>query len=142
MNKQIDKVDAECLEITGDQAYLLDGVPFNGTAVHYRSNGSTESELEFRDGIQNGLVRDWNVNGQLIFEGEMRNGVYHGTCNTWNDSGQLVEEEKYEYGIKTSHKKWSGDGTLVGQSELAEGDPNYELLQSSRRAFEFENETE
>jgi antitoxin component YwqK of YwqJK toxin-antitoxin module len=142
MSKDINKIDAERLEISDDQAYFLDGAPFNGVAVHYREDGSTESEVEFRDGIQNGVSRDWDAKGQLIFEGVLRSGAYHGTCRTWTSAGRLVQEDTYEHGIRTSRKKWSAEGELTEEAELEPGNPNYELLQTARRAFAFENEYE
>lgn len=136
------KIDAERLEVTGDQAYLFDGMLFNGIAVHYREDGSIESEVEFRDGIQNGVIRNWDVNGKLIFQGETKNGAFHGNCRTWDVDGRLIQEDKYEYGIRVSRKRWSENGDVIEDTMLERGNPNFELLQSARRAFAFENETQ
>ncbi|MEM1181529.1 MAG: hypothetical protein AAGM22_24510 [Acidobacteriota bacterium] len=118
------------LELKTDQSYWYGDRPFTGTAVFERDDGTLESEVEYREGVQEGAFRDWDENGFLITEGVIRNGVNHGDQKTWYSNGSLKSIESYQFGIKTSHREWSEGGELVRDDKLEET----ELLRSFRAA--------
>ena len=51
------------LYIDQDMAYTSDGVPFTGIAYELIP-GRWRSEVTYRDGMQDGVARDWYPSGQ------------------------------------------------------------------------------
>ena len=67
---------------------MLDGLK-HGKAVAYHDNGNLAYEANFKDDLQFGLWKDYNIKGQLVSEGLLKDGKPQG----------LVKFRYY-------HKKW------------------------------------
>lgn len=117
-----------------DQTCIYRGFPFTGTAVFYRTDGTLESEVEYLDGVQNGLVRDWNEASVLVLEAEVKNGAYHGRVRHFSDSGHLLREDGYEFGICIARWESLENGGLRKMFSLDSSDEAFKVLQAMRKA--------
>jgi len=129
------RVNADDIELGDDYVYRLDSQPFTGVGFEVGEDGRLIGEIEFRDGMKNGISREWSSNNNLVLEHMYVNNTRHGPQREWSDSGTLVCEEEFEHGICTRRKSWSDDGTPAGDYELVETDPQFRLLESIRTAF-------
>ena len=119
------------LEYESDLVCTLGGVPFTGIA--YEESPSGRSEISFRNGLQEGLARDWYPGGGLKAESHFVQSVLHGLTREFDESGRVTSEADYEYGIQVLGRRYSADGVLLEVQDL---DPESELakrLASLRR---------
>lgn len=128
------RVNADEIEFGDDYVYRLQSHPFTGVGFEMSEDGRLVSEIEFRDGMKNGMSREWSCDGKLVFEHCYVNNTRHGPQREWSDSGALVSEEDFEHGICTRRKTWNDDGTPAGEYELDESDQQFKLLESIRAA--------
>jgi hypothetical protein len=126
-------VNGKDLSFRDDQTCIYQGVPFTGVAVFCRANGTLESEVEYSDGMQNGLVRDWSETGFLVIEAEVKNGAYHGLVRYFSDSGHPLREEDYEFGICTAKRVSLEAGGMRKTFSLTASDEAFRVLQAMRQ---------
>jgi antitoxin component YwqK of YwqJK toxin-antitoxin module len=114
---------------------LLDGEPFDGVGYMVDDAGQLVGEIEYRDGLEWGMKRGWNVPDQLYYEGRFFRGVLHGKQREWHSNGQLAEDGDFEFGFVLRKKRWDDEGNLLEEYELKETDPDYASLQDYRRMY-------
>ncbi len=130
------RVPADSLDYRAeDGRQCLDGVPFTGVAYYLDGQGQLVGEIEYRDGLEWGLKREWYGPDEPYYEGRFFMGVLHGKEREWHDNGQLAEEGDYEYGFALRRKKWDEDGNLEEEFELKETDPDYKRLENYRSMY-------
>jgi antitoxin component YwqK of YwqJK toxin-antitoxin module len=126
------RVPAKSLDYDDGQ-YYLDGNPFTGVAYIPEDNADwVQCEIEMKDGLENGVKREWWEPGKLMSEATWSDGALHGKKRSWHDDGRLAEEGEYEFGIPIWEREWDEDGELVSEYQLKEGDSNYAHLQKMR----------
>ncbi|MET4159340.1 hypothetical protein [Agromyces sp. PvR057] len=123
--------DAE-LDYDSDLVCTFGGAPFTGTAFE-ESPSLGRSEISYRDGLQDGLARDWYPTGMLKGESEFVQGELHGAVREYRPDGQLAEESRYEYGIRVLHRVYSPDGSVIEASEINATSEEADLLLRLRR---------
>ncbi len=107
--------------------YLLNDVPYNGTAVRHMdgaescilyiiengvivkrwgffSNGILSREEYFKDGLPHGLSIQYFENGQKALETNYKSGVLHGNANKYAKDGSTLRVAKYNLGNLISEK--------------------------------------
>ncbi len=129
------RVNADDIEFGNDYVYRFMGHPFTGIGFEIGEDERLVSEIEFQNGMKNGMSREWLHNRKLVFEHHYLNNTRHGLQREWSDSGTLVTEEEFEHGICTRRKTWNDDGGLTGEYELHESDQQFKLLKSIRAAI-------
>ena len=79
--KQI--IDDDDLYLAEDGSYEYQDRPFTGTARHRTRNGAVVSEIEYANGLQDGLARYWYPSGEPLGE-EWRSAcrvrLFRGSC--------------------------------------------------------------
>ncbi|BDZ53054.1 hypothetical protein DSM26151_15330 [Agromyces marinus] len=120
------------LDFDADLVCTLDGLPFTGTAFE-ESPVLGRSEITYRDGVQEGVARDWYPSGTLKGESEFVQGALHGVVREFRPDGMLAEESRYEYGIRILRRTFAADGSAVTTEKLDEGGDEADLLQRLRR---------
>lgn len=84
-------------------------------------NGQVEWEATIKDGKPIGMVRHWYENGVLKQECPCdENGLEHGVVKDWNKEGELVNESRWSHGTGVS-KSWFGNGQLESESHYVHG---------------------
>lgn len=121
------------LNYDSDLVFTLGGVPFSGTAFE-ESPLLGRSEITYRDGLEEGLARDWFPSGILKAEAQFVQGTLHGMAREYRPDGVLAEESSYEYGVRIFHRVLAPDGSVVQTEELEEG--SYEARLVARRRSE------
>jgi antitoxin component YwqK of YwqJK toxin-antitoxin module len=128
------RVPNRSLEYRDGHMYLHDE-PFTGIGYFLDPKGQLAAEIEYRDGLEWGMKREWYAPGEPYYEGRLFMGVLHGKKREWHRNGRLAEEGDYELGFAVRQKRWDEDGNLVEDFELKETDPDYETLQEYRRIY-------
>ncbi|CAN5430084.1 hypothetical protein BH23VER1_BH23VER1_15570 [soil metagenome] len=91
------------LEFEGQQ-YSLDGEAFTGRAIQDFPGGQREMDYRFKDGLLDGVAREWLEDGTQKTETHFRAGKRHGPNTYWNPDGSLHKEQVWEDGKLVSAK--------------------------------------
>lgn len=105
------------LDYDSDLVCTLDGAAFTGIAYE-ESPSLGRSEITYRDGVQEGLARDWYPTGTLKGESDYVEGVLHGASKEYDPAGRLAVESRYEYGTMVWLRRFDPEGALVELQEL------------------------
>jgi len=85
---------------------------FSGAWVNTGANGNKASELNYKDGLQDGLTTKWFPNGAKGTEANYKNGKLHGTETEWNINGAIESKTNYINGkgkkLYRASFYWSG----------------------------------
>jgi len=117
------------LDYDSDLVCTLDGKAFTGIAYE-ESPVLGRSEVSYREGVQEGLARDWYPSGVLKGQSAYVQGVLHGISREFDEDGHLMIEVRYEYGIRVMARRFGSDGSVVATEEL---DPNDEAARQLDR---------
>ena len=137
----------EELEFLEDVAYLKGSdTSYTGKAYGLYENGKKESELNFKDGKENGPYSAWYENGKKMYEGYWKNGKLDGLqvrwyksgqkksegnfkngkpdvlVEVWHENGQKLREAHYKDGVVISERYWNSKGQSVDSIEKAEAE--------------------
>jgi antitoxin component YwqK of YwqJK toxin-antitoxin module len=110
----------ENLDIDSELVATADGRPFTGIGYE-ESSVLGRSEVEYRNGVQEGIARDWYPSGVLKGESEYFQNTLHGVTRECDSSGRRVSETHYEYGIVVRRERFDSSGVVIEVHEL---DPN------------------
>jgi len=92
-------VDYDSLSHRDGQAYSPGETrPFTGTATGMYANGKKRIEVNFVDGLEQGLKATWYQGDKKQSEGTMKKGRYEGKLTTWYPNGQKEMEAIYQDG--------------------------------------------
>ena len=67
----------------------------NGKYITYYDNGNKWVELNFKNGLRDGLQYTWHRNGQLKSELNYILGQKHGIQKWWQKDGKILNEKNY-----------------------------------------------
>jgi len=67
----------------------------NGWSRSYYPTGKLKSEVEYIDGYKNGVEKEYHANGQLARETSWVYGEVHGSVKTYDESGKLLSNYLY-----------------------------------------------
>lgn len=70
----------------------------NGKHITYYDNGKKWVELNFVNGLRQGIQYTWHRNGQLKSELNYENGKKHGVQKWWQKDGKILNEKVYSHG--------------------------------------------
>jgi len=121
LNKKDLRVHASELEGGDEDALLLHGKPFTGTAYEQYANGQLREEVSYVEGYSNGPCKSWYENGQLKEEYVALPGRAPDKSMGWHDNGALRHCTERELGVRVAHKEWDSDGRLVVNEKLEPG---------------------
>ena len=134
------RVLARTLEYPGDGLYYLDGEPFTGVAFSLAKDGQEKSQVEYRQGLLWGSMKEWYEPGVPMVDKYLFKGVLHGRGREWHRNGLLAEDGEYEYGITLWEKIWDKNGNLEKDYQVKESDPDYQRLLRYRAFYEPETQ--
>jgi uncharacterized protein len=102
-------------ELPEDIFYLADQIkPFTGKCYIYFSNSQNlKEELNFKNGILNGLRISYYNNGQIKRQGIYKDGRYNGIWKAYDESGTQVFEAEYKMDMLTGkYISWHKTGVI------------------------------
>ena len=125
-------------QIEKDEDYLVykiwEFARFTGVAFETSSTGTVIYEVEYLNGIQEGMERTWYPSGQLREEREYRRNMAHGWTKDYDEAGTLISERLFEFGIQVEARYWTPTGESLGISKIDSDDPEYSMLETLRKA--------
>ncbi len=92
------------------------------TGIVYNNHGEIG---EFRNGLREGMHREWFRSGNLKDEISYKDGLKDGEYRHWSDHGQLVEEGHYVKGkLNGLIKEWYKNGNIKLEVNYKNGEMN------------------
>ncbi|RZK33439.1 MAG: hypothetical protein EOO61_15315 [Hymenobacter sp.] len=131
----LDELD-EGYTVAGSPILLLDGQPFTGVAYELNSQGELWSEQGYRDGVLDGISRDWYSNGILKSETTYKWNRVHGHDQGWYENGKPAYKSVYELGTRLREQRWNEQGQLVSDYHLDTASPKYVALVQTKALFQ------
>ena len=101
------RVEEDDLDYDDNLFRLWQDSKFTGTGVARYRSGAIKREVEYRDGVREGVARSWHENGQLHYICMISKGSPHGTKTEWHLDGRLKAIEKFEHGIVVEARRSS-----------------------------------
>jgi len=121
------RVSVDDTDMDDQQRVLYNGEPFSGTVCETGKDDQLIAETEYRDGVQDGVSREYYPNGQLEAEEQYDFGHPQGLLRYWYPNGRLREEKVVDSGRLLQGRQWAEDGTPIDPNT---GEP---LPQGERR---------
>ncbi|GAA0499096.1 hypothetical protein [Streptomyces olivaceiscleroticus] len=111
--QRIDIDDPE-VEMDAAQTFFYAGVPFTGEVVEYQ-RGALVSLITYKDGVEDGPVKEWHTDGTLNSEGTMRGGFPVGESKKWHSNGTLAARMVMSAdGLRQlARAEWDEEGNLI-----------------------------
>ncbi len=99
--------------------YYFQGEPFTGTAFDVYRDGQVRYEQKYKNGVPDGVYKEWYENGQIKIETNYENELQFGSFKKWYENGQLKEQTTLKYSAAIgSIKHWHENGQLAYEIEL------------------------
>lgn len=115
------------LEFEADLVYKHNGRPFSGVGYEETNEGGL-SEINYRNGLQDGPARDRYPSGRIKGESYFRENILHGRSRDFDENGNVTQESVYEYGIMVSWVRRDADDNTLETFKIGSSDPAFELL--------------
>lgn len=96
-----------------DDLALVDDRPFTGIIFSVHPNGTLEAELNYREGLPEGLQQEWYANGQLERKWIAVRGKGSSETHEWYDDGKPKSLRRNIDIWPIEIKEWDEHGTLV-----------------------------
>ena len=110
----IAEVDDSNIQISPDDSLAyVDGQLFTGRAKSFYENGQQATEVNYVEGMRDGLESRWYESGVKKFEARFHNNRLVGVYEEWYDNGKKKTERVWQDGKAVSVKEWSPEGELV-----------------------------
>ena len=158
------QVNIEALVLDQNQGLMLfEHKPFTGKAITSNADSLMVEEVNYLDGVKNGVMKKWFYDGTLSYEanydkgklngwsksywkdGQIRsetfftNGIVDGVQRQWYKSGQLFKELHYNMGKEEGMQKaWRENGAIYNNFEIVDG--RIFGLKRANLCFELEEE--
>jgi hypothetical protein len=116
------------LDYDGELFFTYRGEAFTGVAYE-EEPGRWMSEVSYRNGLQDGIGRDWYPSGILKSESWYRENTLHGFSREYSEDGVKVLEKIYEYGILVRRSTWDHAGRETESWNIDPGGKSFARLQ-------------
>jgi antitoxin component YwqK of YwqJK toxin-antitoxin module len=116
-----------------DDVTVFNGLPFTGVAFLEYPNAVLKREAYYKDGFEEGLVREWHANGKLKREWLAVHGRAEGKVTEWHDNGMVKSVGEYEYGVELRFGEWNEFGALVKSRTINMESELFKYVQKMRQ---------
>lgn len=108
---------------TSGTATVKDG---NGSIMQKYTSGKPKEEAYYKNGVKDGIFKEWNANGTIKTEGEYQDGKMHGKWTYhYFVTKQVNQIVNYKSGLKHgAFEEFLPDGTLAIKGEYGDGKKN------------------
>ncbi len=127
------KVNLGILDFDSDYTYKLNGKPFTGIAYEKTPQGQYLNEASYKEGVQDGVAKEWYSDNTLRAEENYLKGAKHGVCKEWFRGGKLKSLSKYEFGILVNQTEWDENENVINEYKLSPEEPAYNTLKEFRK---------
>lgn len=105
--------------------FYYEGKLFTGIGITMWNEKQLKSEITFKNGKIDGVVRSFHENGKLQSQRFWKEGKGHGEFKVYSETGQLLEEGAFKNGQMDSvWKKYFESGKLKAEMSYTEGKLN------------------
>jgi antitoxin component YwqK of YwqJK toxin-antitoxin module len=123
-----------CEKATGSELLCTsEGAPFTGTVYEALPSGSMTAEYEIKEGLKNGLEKNYYSEGIIEQTAYYREGQLHGDVIYYYSDGLPKEKSVFEYDICIEEFEWSENGELIHHKLVALEKFQYAMLERLRR---------
>jgi len=77
-----------------------------GRHQRWHRSGRLFSEIEYKDCVMDGVIREWDESGQMTLCANLCSGELHGKCRNWWKSGSLKEDGEFRMGKRVGKYVW------------------------------------
>lgn len=112
-----------------------DGRAYTGIVFEALPSGSLTAEYEVKNGLKDGIEKEYYSEGCIESITHYREGHWHGEVVYYYPEGAPKEKSVFEYGILTEEFQWDAAGNLVHHRVFGENDANFKLLERLRREY-------
>lgn len=107
----------------GERAYVTkEANAYTGIFFKHHKNGKLQSEVSYKYGKLNGVMKGWFENGKPMLERYYKYGTKHGVSKIWYKNGQPQSEMNHENGVlKGVMKGWHDNGQLKSTCSFKHG---------------------
>ncbi len=120
--------------------YDLKGAPITGRVTSYNKE-ILISDIEYKDGKEEGMLKIYQNDGKLFLEGTYKQGKPHGSVKEYNPDGSILSYDEFQNGIQHGKsiiynkdqkvlKEWyynQGNPTGIGKVFYDNGKPQVEI---------------
>ncbi len=97
--------------------------PFTGIGIGYYGNGQKFRQIPYKNGLADGLAKEWDIHGNLIAEAEYKMGGRYGRETQFYDNGNKRLEIFYQNGKPTGTvTEWYESGKMLSRGEVLNGE--------------------
>lgn len=120
----------------------------NGIFYYWHENGQLATELNYQNGLIQGIGKGWHENGQLSAEANHKNGEVDGQYREWYENGQQFSEVSYKNGeLDGPFKSWHENGQLELEGSYKNGELDGQFIERNKKGIiivnkEYENGNE
>lgn len=102
--------------------FYCEGKLFTGIGIDMWNEKQVKTEISFKNGRIDGVVRSYHENGKLQSQRFWKEGKGHGEIKVYSQNGQLLEEGTYKNGQMDSiWKKYHENGKLKAEMSYVAG---------------------
>jgi antitoxin component YwqK of YwqJK toxin-antitoxin module len=92
---------------------LYNGAPLTGDVYNTAPNGTLITAKSYRDGLEEGVQREWFPDGTPESEYRVEDNLLVGETLDWHSNGRLARRQVFdEYGELQAREVWDDEGTL------------------------------
>ena len=121
LKKEMHKITAIVYNKHGDIGYFKNGLR-EGLHKEWFRNGNLKDEINFKNGLKHGEFRYWDDKGQLLKEGHYFNDSLDGFIKEWYHNGNIKLEVHYKngkmHGLRT---EWYKSGHKWSEQQMEDG---------------------
>ncbi|RZJ90227.1 MAG: hypothetical protein EOO60_09185 [Hymenobacter sp.] len=96
-----------------DRLCAVDGTPYTGMVYEALAHGYVTTEYEVKDGLKDGMEREFYSDGSVEHVVPYRYGLLHGEVIYYYSDGTPKEKSVFEYGILLEEFEWDEFGNLI-----------------------------
>ena len=95
---------------------------FTGLWTVHRPWGA-RIEIEYVNGVPNGIYRSWNRDGACLREGSKKEGLWHGTLVTRSADGTLLDVSEFDEGTGV-YRIFNSNHQMTDEVPMLRGKPH------------------
>lgn len=115
-------VESEVRCGAGEVCYFLDGQPFNGKLRLYYPSGVVSADIEYQNGVKNGVQQKFYTDGKQRAYAVFANGKVQGGASFYYPNGRMEFEEQFDNGVLNGIRRgFYEDGTLKLEETYVSG---------------------
>ena len=111
------------------------GEPYTGLVVETLPSGYVTAEYEVKDGLKDGLEKEFYAPDEPAQEAHYRRGLLHGDVTFYYPEGGPREKSVFAYGICLEEFQWDEAGQLIHHQVLELPPYQQVMLENNRKEF-------